>query len=500
MKRNSTLNTSALVLAATAALFTGTAQAQTNAPTPAAPPPPSAGLVNDLLRKQSDAFQAWDIGGQIRARYEMKQNFAAPGQAGAIDFRDKGGNPHNDYLILREKVHIGYSQPWFGVFAQGRNSSVGGDDRDPNPDADKFDLQQGYVRLGNPKKYVTLQAGRQELLYGDERLVGSLDWANIPRTFDALKLRVEGSAGWVDAFTSHPVLADDGSFNGYNEYETFSGVYASTKKLIPKQESQLYFLSRNASVQSPFAHQKDVPQSGGATARDIYTVGLRVKSTPGQFAGFDYGAELMYQFGRYKEGGATLAAAKAQKSLDHEAFAAFVGGGYTATNIAGAPRLGVEYNYASGDDNPNDGDHGTFDNLYPTNHKFYGLADFVSLQNIHNLRFMSSISPVKDFSIALDYHLFWLADTADNFYTVTGARRGGTASTTGNGYGINKGYDSFVGSELDLTLTYKFKNHAIAQVGYAHFFTGDYIDQSLSSPAFGSKDADYLYLQLTFNF
>lgn len=502
MKQTSILNTSALVLAAAAAFYCGSAQAQTNAPAPTPPPAPSAGLVNDFLRQQSDGFKHWDIGGQARARYDMKQNFGTPGVAGTMDFRDKGGNPHNDYLLLREKVHIGYAQPWFGFYVEGRDSSVSGDERDPNPDADSFDLQQGYLKLGNAKKFpITLQAGRQELSYGDERLIGPADWLNIPRTFDAVKLRAEGSMGWVDAFVSRPVLADNDSFNWQNEYETFSGLYASTRTIIPKQETQLYFLSRNVNVRSPFAHDaKDFPQAGGPTARDIYTVGLRVKSLPNQFSGWDYGAEIMGQFGRFKEGGASLAVAKTKKSLEHEAFAAFVGGGYTWTNLAITPRLGVEYNYASGDEDPTDDQHGTFDNLHPTNHKFYGLADFVSLQNMHNLRFMSSINPCKNFTISLDYHLFWLADTSDNFYTVAGARRGGTAATPGTGYGINKTYDNYVGSELDLVATYKVMPWAIAQVGYAHFFTGDYINQSLSSPNFGSRDADYLYLQLTLNF
>ena len=34
-----------------------------------------------------------------------------------------------------------------------------------------------------------------------------------------------------------------------------------------------------------------------------------------------------------------------------------------------------EYNYASGDDTPTDGVRGTFDQLYPTPHDKYGLAD-----------------------------------------------------------------------------------------------------------------------------
>ena len=197
--KNRLLTNSALVLAASAALYGTNAAAADAYATASAKPAataPSAGLANDWLREQSATFKPWDFGGQIRVREELKNNFAAPGQAGAIDFRAKGGNPHNDYLLLREKVHVGYNHPWFSVYVEGRNSTEGGDDRDPNPEADEFDLYQGYVTVGNPKEFgLTLKAGRQELAYGDERLVGPLDWVNIPRTFDAVKLRYEGKAG-----------------------------------------------------------------------------------------------------------------------------------------------------------------------------------------------------------------------------------------------------------------------------------------------------------------
>ena len=43
---------------------------------------------------------------------------------------------------------------------------------------------------------------------------------------------------------------------------------------------------------------------------------------------------------------------------------------------------------------------------------------------------------------------------------------------------------------------------AVAQVevGFGHFFVGDYIQQSLSAPAFGSQDANYVYAQVNLNF
>mgnify|MGYP003346554585 CR=1 FL=1 len=74
-------------------------------------------------------------------------------------------------------------------------------------------------------------------------------------------------------------------------------------------------------------------------------------------------------------------------------------------------------------DNPNDTKHETFENLFPTNHKFYGYMDFVSLQNLHNIRGIFEIKPHPRLSLAAEGHAFWLADTSDNFYNVAGAPR-----------------------------------------------------------------------------
>jgi hypothetical protein len=38
------------------------------------------------------------------------------------------------------------------------------------------------------------------------------------------------------------------------------------------------------------------------------------------------------------------------------------------------------------------------------------------------------------------------------------------------------------------------------EAGFAHFFTGEYIDQSLASPDYGSRDANFVYLQVNLNF
>lgn len=449
----------------------------------------STSLVNQWLREQSAAARVWDLGGQFRVRFEHREHYAASGIPGAVDFRDVGGNSDNTYLLLREKIHLGYApRSWFSGFAEARDSSSQGDDRRPSPDTDTFDLHQAYVVLGNAGQFpVSAKVGRQEMIYGDERLIGVSDWSNTQRVFDAAKLRFENKNVWVDGFIGRVVLVDDNNFNVANDYDFFSGVYASTRTLVPKQETQLYFLARNASTASPSAIGTGLPASlTGASPRNIYTIGARIKSLPGQLGGWDYDAEVAGQFGRFKF-------TAAGPSLDHQAFAAHLAGGYTWTNAFGSPRFGVEYNYASGDSDPTDGDHGTFENLFPTNHKSYGYMDFFSWQNLHDVRLAMALKPSNKLTVTADYHVFWLADRNDFFYQVNGAPR------TSGGYGINPNAGSHAGSEIDLVATYTIRPFAVAQAGYGHFFAGDYVEASLRG-AGGAADADFAYVQLVLNF
>jgi hypothetical protein len=129
--------------------------------------------------------------------------------------------------------------------------------------------------------------------------------------------------------------------------------------------------------------------------------------------------------------------------------------------------------------------------------------DFFSLQNIHDVRGIFQLRPHPRVAMSVEGHGFWLADTHDNFYTVAGAPRGNTITAnvgTGTGYGINPSYGSYVGSEVDVIVGYAVTRFATLEVGYGHFFVGDYIKQSLSNPNFGSQDANFLYLQATMNF
>ncbi len=431
------------------------------------------GLVNEWLRRESPAFTAWDLGGQIRGRVEVfddAHNFEFPNR----DFQRTGADNDNSYFLLREMVHVGYrAANWLSAYAEARDSSSFGDDHSRRPSDDAFDLNQAYVRVGNPEVFpVSLKLGRQAMAYGDERLIGAADWSNVTRSFDAALLRFENPQVTVDGFVAQVVRPVDGAFNESDDHDLFSGIYASTPTLVPWQETQLYVLARNASP------------GASVSPRDIYTVGLRIRSLPGKLGGWDYLLEAVEQMGSVNVGGLRR---------DQDARAASIGFGHTWKEAPGGPRLGLEYCYSSGDSNPNDGVSETLDNLFPTNHKFYGNMDFEGWRNLHSPRVVLGFRPAAAVSVVLDYQLYWLADTRDLFYPPAGAGR------IGNGYGYNPGFSSFAGSELNLNVTYDPTRWLGFRAGYGHFFTGGYVEESKAALG-GATDADWLYFQTTVNF
>jgi hypothetical protein len=455
--------------------------------------PSTAGVFNDWLREQNSLFEKFDLGGQFRPRYVYQTYFAVPGAGPtAVDFRANTPYTENDFLLLRTRVHAGYSPTdWLRVFGEGQNSSSSGDKRNPNPQSDgPFDLHQGYLQLGGARDLpISLKVGRQELVYGDERLVGTFDWDNIGRAFDGAKLRYEQPGFWVDGFVSRVVLPNDNTFNQPNWNDWFSGIYASTRSLVPKTELQLYFLADNAGASSP---HRTTTSTKGNSPRDIYTIGSRFQTLPGQLRGWDLNGEFAGQFGDFEYAPGTPGVINGQR-LSHLAYATHIEGGYTFTKVDLKPRFALGFDYASGDGNPADKNHNAFVNLYPTNHKFYGAMDFLAWQNVIDPYFKATLSPVKHFSVSLTYNAFWLATTSDFFYQANQAPR-----TTG-GYGLHPHNGGFTGHELDLIATYQPMSCLQVQAGFGHFFTGTYVNQTFQALG-GSHDANWVYVQALLNF
>ncbi|HXG48086.1 MAG TPA: alginate export family protein [Methylomirabilota bacterium] len=460
---------------------------------PPPPPQPFAGFLNEYLRQRDPYYSAWDLSGSARLRFELKEN--GLGLPANNDFRANGADNDNSYFSDKILLRAGYNAKWWSFLVEGRSSSTSGDDRTPAFETDDpADIHQAFFTVGNHKEFpLSAKIGRQEISYGDERLVGAFGWHNIGRVFDAAKLRWQHEWFAAELFTGKIVLPDDNALNGWNDYNQFSGLHVTTRQ-IPKTISEFYVFSRNDGVGSTRANPGAFApfQVGAPTARDIYTFGARLRSATNALGRFDYTVEGAYQVGNWKP-------TNTSDRQDHNAYAVMANVGYTFADTVGKPRVAIEYAYGSGDDSATDDDHNTFDNLYPTNHKFYGYADYLSWQNLHDVRGIFQIRPTTRLSLAVEGHLFWLADTADNLYNVGGVPRTGGGVGTGTGFNRNPSYDSFVGGEVDVIAGYALTRFASLEAGYGHFFTGDYIDQSWAN-AGGSADAHWFYIQTMIRF
>ncbi|MBK9992306.1 MAG: alginate export family protein [Verrucomicrobia bacterium] len=477
--------------------------------TPPPTPRPFPGFLNEKLRTSDPYMAAWDFGVNVRAREEVKNDAGFTDAGSNWDFSTRPQDDNNNsYLLTRLMPRAGYTGKWFAATLEGRSSYSLGDERYAPAAPGKglaerdgqLDLHQAFVFIGNHKNFpVSLKIGRQELAYGDQRLVGHFRWNNNARTFDAAKLRWQNALFGVDIFTGGVVYNDHDNLNTANSQDRFSGAYFNFPTLSSREIVEAYFFARNVSrgivsddwsgVAAPFRFP--APQ-------DIYTGGLRIKSKPGAYDAWDYGVELMYQFGnRAAVFPATPpATAKTLPRLDHKAYAAVLQGGYTWTENKMQPRLALLYSYGSGDSSSTDGNSGTFQNLFPTNHLFYGFMDLSSLQNMHDIRLAYTLKPLPTLSIALEGHLHYLARSTDYWYNVAGVPRNTAGSVgTGTGYTINPSYSKAVGKEIDLVIGWSATHYAQIELGLSHYFRGDYIKQSLSSV--GTKDANYAYLQLT---
>src|SRR5438045_1642740 len=104
MSKTNLLAAAALALVASSALY---GSDYFDAFNPSTPLRQSSGLVNDLVRKDHPSLSAWDIGAQVRLRYEIKDNFGIPGAgAASVDFTQRPGTRvDNEYFLDRIKPH-----------------------------------------------------------------------------------------------------------------------------------------------------------------------------------------------------------------------------------------------------------------------------------------------------------------------------------------------------------------------------------------------------------
>jgi hypothetical protein len=453
--------------------------------------------------------------GQLRFRYEYFDPFT---------YTAAGVSQADDYVLMRTRLGALFTlHPRLSARFQIQDSRIWGEEGVNTPanpvgsvtsSTDRIDIHQAYIDLTGllesavGPETLSLRVGRQELSYGDQRLISPLDWSNVARAWDAVKLSIEppeapgGLA--VDVFAS--IIRDTASartgggpdpaqVDEVGDKQGFYGAYAmfedirladgwtwetADRKVVPvlaPHQLDLYALYRD------LADGAFTAEDGQTGDVQELTLGTRVagklfRDEAGR--GFDWSGEIASQLGDFA-------------GDDISAYGYAVTAGYTfvvqpldATKV----RLGAEYDYGSGDSDPNDGDHETFDPLFPFGHYYQGIQDTFSWKNGRDLAFKLDVYPPKRTGIPhaeVQYHLFWLSENEDGWFNagLGQIRRDPTGSA-----------DSFVGTEIDFTIKYLLVDpFAVLWVGYARFFPGEYVKDTGEDP-----DRDFIFAQLAVTF
>ena len=395
------------------------------------------------------------LGGQARLRFESETNK----KFGGIE-------PSQDtFLLQRYFIHADLKHAdGLRFFLQGKSAHVNDRDRGGFGSLeDHADFHQGFADVPAMLRNqpVVVRLGRQELQYGNQRLISPLDWGNLRRTFDGIKVFADFPDWRMDVFAVRPVLGDRRNLDDENENVDFYGFY-NTWKGTRALAADFYFLL--------LKDNNLVTNSNGNTGRrTLYTIGNRLWGKRGNW---DYETEAATQFG-------TFAGDRVR------AWMATAGGGYTFTDTSWEPRLGLLYDYASGDRNPADGTHSTFNQHFPLGHAWLGHLDRVGRSNIHAIKAQLKVKPSRKVTAWADFHTFFADQDSDALYSA-----GGSALRASSSSGSHK-----FGHELDLAIKVNIDTHTSALVGWAHFWPGGFIERTGSS-----EDADLLYTQIEYKF
>ena len=397
------------------------------------------------------------LGGEFRFRMEAETNKAFGATEPAQD----------TFTLYRYLVHTELRyRKLFRVFVQG--AAMFDEDRDLalRPiDENRWDLHQLFfdLRVLGEDLPLTLRVGRQELSYGNQRLVSPFEWGNIRRRFDGVKLFAKGKTWDVDLWYVKPVIVQRKQSDRLDEDVDFYGAYV-TYKGIPRHGVDVYLFAIDDTGDA-------LNPNGKRGDRSTYSLGSRFW---GKTAGFDYETEWTGQWGHWA--GHTV-----------EAWSAALDGGYTFEKLAWSPRLGTGFDWASGDRNPFDRQVGTFDQLYPLGHKYFGFLDLVGRQNITAANVNLSAWPVpKKVKAAIWYHAFFLSHERDALYNAGGGvvRRDRTGLS-----------GKEIGHEVDVTVSWKIDRHSDLLLGWSHLWDGNFIvDTGVD------RDVDLFYVQYAMKF
>ncbi|TLV03440.1 alginate export family protein [Dyadobacter luticola] len=313
-------------------------------------------------------------------------------------------------------------------------------------DENPLDLHQAFFDVNlfpEKKNNVVLRVGRQELLYGSQRLISVREGPNNRHAFDGAKVMFSGPNYKTDLLYSHYVASKKGVFDdGYNKSTKLWGAYTVRNKVPVLQNVDLYYFGLD---------KKSNSYDDGKGKEMRHSVGSRIWGRSKQWR---YDVEAIYQFGSFAE--KTISAWTASAHIDYE-----------LDHLKFEPEIGLKTELISGDKNLGDNRLNTFNPLFPRG-GYFGLAALIGPANLVDLHPSLTMNFTEKLSVDFDYDVFWRYSSHDGVYGPNAAMIYSSSGTS----------DKFIGHQYSMAADYTTNPFLRFGCELTYFATGDFLKQA----------------------
>ncbi|WP_240348428.1 alginate export family protein [Longitalea arenae] len=387
------------------------------------------------MSKSANSYISY--GGDLRYQYFYIQN-----EGWGEESEDNDG-----YILSRWLLHADlHASRHLRTFIQLQSSLANSRQAASAVDDNPLEVHQAFIDYQvNPggKNYMIFRAGRQELLYGSQRLVSVREGPNNRQSFDGLRSIFHSGNFKADLFYSHYVAARKDIFDdGFNKDTRFWGVYWVQSNVPVLKNIDLYYLG---------LHKKTASFDAGSGKELRHSIGARVWNGKGA-TGYDL--ETVYQFGKFS--GRSISAWTASMNISHR-----------FNSIKWKPEAGLKMELISGDKHAADSSLQTFNPLFPRG-AYFGLAALIGPYNLFDVHPSLSLQLLRRLNFEIDCDVLWRYSEGDGLYAVNGTLL----------YSGKQLAEKYIGKQLAAALVYNANAYFFVQAEFTWFDAGAYLQKA----------------------